>query len=76
MTGSVDQKVRISVGFTPKTETALAAEARRLGISFGDMVRRITDIWADDWRRRNDKAPERVNLYDHPSSHPPLRTAR
>jgi hypothetical protein len=52
------------VGFTPKTETAIATEAKRLGISFADQVRRITDNWADNWAAKQGKAPEKILVLD------------
>lgn len=74
VTGSVEQKIRISVGFTPKTETAIASEARRIGISFADQVRRITDRWADDWSKRQEKPPEKILVLDRETNS--LRNAR
>lgn len=61
MVQTVESKVRISVGFTPKTETIIAAEAKRLGISFADQVRRITDQWASD---RSAATRERIMVLD------------
>jgi hypothetical protein len=46
--GSREHKIKISVGLTPRVETALKNEARRAGISQGEMARRVFDIWLDN----------------------------
>ena len=51
MTAPGEQKIKISAGLTPRVVTALQGEATRLGISFGDMLRRVTDQWLDDTER-------------------------
>ncbi len=55
-----ENKIQVSVGLTPKTETAIAAEAKRMGISFSDQMRRITDNWADSWASKQQKPPEKI----------------
>ena len=55
MSDSGEQKIKISAGLTPRVVTAIQAEAKRLGVSFGDMLRRITDQWLDT--RESAKAP-------------------
>jgi hypothetical protein len=73
-TGS--RNVIVSVGLSSRTETAIAKEAKRLEISFSDMVRRIMDPWADEWHVRNEPRVPRASMYDHPSSHQPAVRAR
>ncbi len=74
MSGACEPKVRTTIGFTPKTETAIATEAKRLGISFADQVRRITDNWADSWALKQAKPPEKILVLDRDSG--ALRGAR
>lgn len=42
-----EQKVKVSVGLSDRVVTLARDESKRLGISFGDMLRRVTDDWAD-----------------------------
>jgi len=52
----------------------LSGEAKRLGISFSDQVRRITDVWADGWSKRQEKPPEKILVLDRETG--ALRGAR
>jgi hypothetical protein len=70
------RNVIVSIGLSPRAETAVAKEAKRLGISFSDMMRRIVDPWADDWHIRNQPSVPRAGMYDHPSSHLPMTRTR
>lgn len=69
-----EHKIKVSIGLTPRTETAISAEARRQGISFADQMRRITDRWADDWSKRQEKPPEKILVLDRESG--ALRSVR
>lgn len=44
---AAERKIDVTVGFTPRQTTLIDAEAKRVGISFADQVRRIADWWAD-----------------------------
>lgn len=42
-----EQKIKTSANFSPRQVSALSAEARRLGISENELLRRIVDSWLD-----------------------------
>lgn len=44
-----EQKIKISAGLSPRVVTLIQKEANRVGISFADVLRRITDNWADSY---------------------------
>ena len=71
---SCDPKIQVSVNLSPRTVTMLSGEAKRLGISFSDQVRRITDVWADGWSKRQEKPPEKILVLDRETG--ALRGAR
>lgn len=58
------RKVQQTVGFTEPQVSAIDAEARRLGISFGDQVRRAIDFWRDSLKlQANTKDPRAAGMY-------------
>jgi hypothetical protein len=52
-----EQKIKLSVALTGRVVNALTAEAKILGISFPDMLRRALDDWMT---HRNDRSAVRV----------------
>lgn len=58
------QKIKISVGLSPRVVTAIEAEAKRMGITFADKLRRITDNWADGLLQPHIKPPAKVLVLD------------
>lgn len=64
----IEPKIKTSLQLTARQLTALEAEAKRLGGSWGEVVRRMLDAWIDgpEYRAAN---PSKL-VYDHPGSHP------
>lgn len=48
-----EQKIKVSVSLTGRIVTSIDAEAKRLGISFSDQVRRALDEWEGIRRTRD-----------------------
>lgn len=67
-----EHKIRLSIGFTPRQDAAITAEAKRLGSSDGDVVRRIIDNWID--ARERNRPQEKVLVLDRETQS--LRQAR
>lgn len=62
-----EQKIKISAGLTSRVVTAIQAEADRVGISFADKLRRITDDWLDDFNRAQTQPHREVLVLDRES---------
>lgn len=67
-----EHKIRLSIGFTPRQDAAIMAEAKRLGSAAGDVVRRVVDNWID--ARERNRPPEKVLVLDRETQS--LRQAR
>jgi len=74
LSGTIEHKIKVTVSLTPRTEIALRSEANRLRLSFGDVMRRVTDKWADEWEHGKEKPPEKVLVLDRDRGE--LRRAR
>lgn len=71
MSETGEPKIRVTIGLTSRTVTAMNAEAKRLGITFSDQARRITDNWVDARARSQEKPVERIVVLDgHGVLHP------
>lgn len=58
------RKVQQTVGFTESQRATIEAEAHRLGITFGDQVRRAIDFWRDNLKLGSaTKDPRAQSMY-------------